>query len=422
MPMLMWQDTRGTDRSFEIMARDPNAFMTFVERHGIPPVGGGLSLAHILYVQDDRPEIFARDRRVRRGDGLRHRPPHRQHHREPAQHVHVPTLRQPLARPTGVRRRARAARGRRPDPAAAAGRDRQRDRIIAPGGRAAISACPRPAIVYAGTNDTATAAVATGAFAPGRAGISIGTTSVLVDEVDRVPGRPRPPDLLDARAVPRSLRRVRGERARRQGARARAAQHRLRRSTSSATTAPPIRSPHSTARSRATPAGRGRRDVPAVARRCERAAERQRDARRVREHVARDHAARPDPRRGRGRRAQPARRSSRPVETFTGKPDRRDRARRRRGPFRGVVPGAGRRPRPAGRRARTRRMSPSPGRPRYSRCSAPANGPPPTSTTNPSGDTRRFDPDPAHRSLFADRHEQFEAAYAALLPISEALS
>jgi xylulokinase len=38
--------------------------------------------------------------------------------------------------------------------------------------------------VYAGTNDTATVAVATGAFASGRAGISIGTTSVLVDEVD----------------------------------------------------------------------------------------------------------------------------------------------------------------------------------------------------------------------------------------------
>ena len=40
----------------------------------------------------------------------------------------------------------------------------------------------------------------------------------------------------------------------------------------------------------------------------------------------------------------------------------------------------------------------------------------------PSGGARRFDPDPAQRSLFADRHEQFDAAYAALLPISEALS
>ena len=40
----------------------------------------------------------------------------------------------------------------------------------------------------------------------------------------------------------------------------------------------------------------------------------------------------------------------------------------------------------------------------------------------PSGEVRRFEPDLAHRSLFSDRHEQFEAAYAALLPISEALS
>jgi sugar (pentulose or hexulose) kinase len=40
----------------------------------------------------------------------------------------------------------------------------------------------------------------------------------------------------------------------------------------------------------------------------------------------------------------------------------------------------------------------------------------------PSGEVRRFEPNPAHRNLFSDRHEQFEAAYAALLPISEALS
>jgi sugar (pentulose or hexulose) kinase len=40
----------------------------------------------------------------------------------------------------------------------------------------------------------------------------------------------------------------------------------------------------------------------------------------------------------------------------------------------------------------------------------------------PSSDVRRYEPDPATRALFSDRHEQFEAAYAALLPISEALS
>ena len=56
-PMLMWQDQRGTDRCIDIMTRDENAFFTFVERHGIPPVGGGLALGHILYLQEDRPEV-----------------------------------------------------------------------------------------------------------------------------------------------------------------------------------------------------------------------------------------------------------------------------------------------------------------------------------------------------------------------------
>ena len=40
----------------------------------------------------------------------------------------------------------------------------------------------------------------------------------------------------------------------------------------------------------------------------------------------------------------------------------------------------------------------------------------------PGAGARRFEPDPEHRGLYADRHGQFEAAYAALLPISEALS
>jgi xylulokinase len=43
---------------------------------------------------------------------------------------------------------------------------------------------PAETIVYAGTNDTATDGVAAGASRPGRAGLAIGTTSVLVDEVD----------------------------------------------------------------------------------------------------------------------------------------------------------------------------------------------------------------------------------------------
>jgi xylulokinase len=182
-PMIMWQDQRGTDRAFDIMTRDESAFFTFVERHGIPPVGGGLSLAHVLYLQEDRPDV----------------------HRGTA--AYVEAMDYVTARCTG---RITATRhstymyqlcdNRVLDPPAyddelvkLAGVDPARlppliaiDRAVG----ALLPAVardlglPESVTVYAGTNDTATAAVATGAFAPGRGGISIGTTSVLVDEVD----------------------------------------------------------------------------------------------------------------------------------------------------------------------------------------------------------------------------------------------
>jgi xylulokinase len=182
-PMLMWQDQRGTDRCFDVMTRDPNAFMTFVERHGIPPVGGGLSLGHILFLQEDRPEVHERTA------------------------AYVEAMDYLTARTTG---RITASQhstfmyqlcdNRILDPASyddelvkLAGVDATRLPPIVPIDTAIGTllpdvarelGLPESATVYAGTNDTATAAVATGAFTPGRAGISIGTTSVLVDEVD----------------------------------------------------------------------------------------------------------------------------------------------------------------------------------------------------------------------------------------------
>ena len=129
----------------------------------------------------------------------------------------------------------------------------------------ASSACPRSATVYAGTNDTATAAVATGAFAPGRAGISIGTTSVLVDEVDEFRVDLEHQIFSMPRSVPRPLRRVRGERARRQGRSSTCCATSSTRTTSSATTARPIRSPALDAALARRAGRRGRRHVPAVA-------------------------------------------------------------------------------------------------------------------------------------------------------------
>ncbi len=182
-PMLMWQDHRGTDRSFEIMVRDENAFFTFVERHGIPPVGGGLSLAHILYLQEDRPDVHARTT------------------------AYVEAMDYVTARLTGVATASRHSTymyqlcdnrtlddpGYSNELVQLAGVDSTRlprlipvDAAVGPllADVAAALGLPAAAVVYAGTNDTATAAVATGAFMPGRAGISIGTTSVLVDELD----------------------------------------------------------------------------------------------------------------------------------------------------------------------------------------------------------------------------------------------
>ncbi len=59
-PLVMYLDRRGTDHCLAIFGREPDAFMTFIEHHGIPPVGGGVSLSHMLYFQLDCPEIHAR--------------------------------------------------------------------------------------------------------------------------------------------------------------------------------------------------------------------------------------------------------------------------------------------------------------------------------------------------------------------------
>ncbi|MCH7790368.1 MAG: hypothetical protein IH940_13150, partial [Acidobacteria bacterium] len=61
-PMVSWRDHRGTAPSMDIMARHDDAFMTFVARHGIPPVGGGLSLGHLLALQLDEPTQHERTR------------------------------------------------------------------------------------------------------------------------------------------------------------------------------------------------------------------------------------------------------------------------------------------------------------------------------------------------------------------------
>ena len=182
-PMYMWQDQRGTDHCFEIMARDEGAFMTWVERHGIPTIGSGLSLGHILSFQHDRPDVHARTTAYLEAmDYLTARMTGRitasQHSAYMFQLCDNRTL-----GVTAYDDDLLALSGA--DPSRLPALVRVDDGIgpLLPGVAEELGLSPH-AIVYAGTNDTATVAVATGAFRPGRAGLSIGTTSVLVDELD----------------------------------------------------------------------------------------------------------------------------------------------------------------------------------------------------------------------------------------------
>ncbi len=59
-PMKMYLDNRGADRCWAILGEHPDAFDTWVARHGIPPIGAGLSLSHLLHHQFDEPEVHRR--------------------------------------------------------------------------------------------------------------------------------------------------------------------------------------------------------------------------------------------------------------------------------------------------------------------------------------------------------------------------
>ncbi len=181
-PLLMWTDTRGTDHCWAIMERHPEAFATWVERHGIPTVGSGLSLAHLLHLQIDQPDLHRRTAT----------------YLEPMDYV--------VARLTGVRcatqasmftaqlcdNRALDATTYDADLLAMSGVDPSRlPPIVALDAEigtlqapvAAELGVPASAVVWPGINDSQAAALATGAFGARRLGLMIGTTAVLLDTV-----------------------------------------------------------------------------------------------------------------------------------------------------------------------------------------------------------------------------------------------
>ena len=180
-PMRLWSDRRGTARSFAVLEHE-DAFFGFIERHGIPPVGGGLSLGHVLHLQHDCPDVHAATAA----------------YLEPMDHVNA-RLTGRIAANQATQFMSQLIDNR------SLGQTSYDDLLLGWSGadpsrlppllpldepigtlRAEVAdrlGIPAAAVVYAGVNDTQAGSVATDAYRPGRAGLSIGTTSVLVDAI-----------------------------------------------------------------------------------------------------------------------------------------------------------------------------------------------------------------------------------------------
>jgi xylulokinase len=182
-PCILYLDHRGTDHSHAIFARHEAAFSTWVEHHGIPPVGGGLSLAHILHFQHDEPAVHERT------------------------HAYVEVMDYIAARLTGriaatqctmftaqlCDNRMIGTTEYDDELIGMSGVDATRLPPLEPndGVRGEVRTdvagslgLPSGVIVAAPMNDSHAAAFATGAFAPGTVGLMMGTTAVLLDTVE----------------------------------------------------------------------------------------------------------------------------------------------------------------------------------------------------------------------------------------------
>jgi xylulokinase len=180
--VVLYLDHRGTDHCLAIFGRHDDAFDVWVEHHGIPPVGSGLSLAHLLHLQLDTPDVHEATAA----------------YLEPMDYVNL--------RLTGVvaanqctmfaaqlcDNRTLGVTEYDGELVDRSGVDPSRlpplRPLEAPVGRlldhvADDLGLPRGATVHSAVNDSHAGAIATGAFRAGRAGAVIGTTSVLLDTV-----------------------------------------------------------------------------------------------------------------------------------------------------------------------------------------------------------------------------------------------
>jgi len=181
--LVLYLDQRGTAQSWGIIERNPEAFETWLTRHGVPPVGGGLSLGHLLHFLHDRPDVHAVTAA----------------YLEPMDFVNMRLTGRVAATQCTMftsqvcDNRSLGVTEYDADLVAMAGIDAAKlpglvevDGVVGElsPATADVLGLPVGAVVRAGMNDSHSAALATGAYAHGRAGVMIGTTAVLLDAVD----------------------------------------------------------------------------------------------------------------------------------------------------------------------------------------------------------------------------------------------
>ncbi len=184
-PLVTYLDQRGGDHCWAILDRHPESFEKWLERHGIPPVGAGLSLAHLLHLQHDEPDLHSATT-----DYL-----------EVMDLVNLRLTGRAVATQSTMfasqlcDNRVLGVTEYDAELLAMSGVDPHRlptlieaDGLVGtltPEVAATLGLTP-DVVVVAGMNDSHAAAFATGAYEKGRAGLVFGTTAVLLDTVDRV--------------------------------------------------------------------------------------------------------------------------------------------------------------------------------------------------------------------------------------------
>lgn len=177
--MRLYLDQRGTAHCHAILGRHEAAFGAWMERHPIPPVGGGLALGHLLAIQLDDPAVHERTAA----------------YLEPVDYVGA-RLTGSLAATQGsmfasqlIDNRTLGVTRYDDELVAMAGVDASRLPPLVDVGATLGTVLPAVAercglradvVVVAGITDSAAQALATGAARPGRVGVCIGTTGVVL--------------------------------------------------------------------------------------------------------------------------------------------------------------------------------------------------------------------------------------------------